>query len=82
MFTVPPFQGAIDIVCAALIGEGVFPNVKAKIRKLIRTFPGALELLPNYAGASRFDACGSIRRVQRLVPETDSRTGLPYWQAQ
>jgi len=59
VFTVPPFQGSIDIVSAALIGEGVFPNVKAKIRKLIRTFPGALELLPNYAGASRFDARGA-----------------------
>jgi hypothetical protein len=51
---VPPFRGSLDIVCAVLIGEGVFPNVKAKIRKLIRTFPGALELLASYTGASRF----------------------------
>lgn len=55
IFTVPPFQGSIDIVVGILIGEGFFPNVKAKIRKLIRTFPGALELLPKYK-ASRFDS--------------------------
>ena len=54
VFTVPPFRGSIDIVSAALIGEGVFPNVKAKIRKFIRTFPGALELLPDYDNASMF----------------------------
>lgn len=55
IFTVPPFGGALDIAQVALIGEGWFPNVKAKIRKLIRTFPGALELLPSYADASRFN---------------------------
>jgi hypothetical protein len=55
VFTVPPFLGSIDIVVGILIGEGFFPNVKAKIRKLIRTFPGALELLPKYK-ASRFDS--------------------------
>ncbi len=56
VFTAPPFKGSIDIASAVLIGEGFFPNVKAKIRKLIRTFPGALELLPFYPGASRFDS--------------------------
>jgi len=55
VFTVPPFKGSIDIVSTALIGEGFFPGVKAKIRKLIRTFPGALELLPTYSSASRFE---------------------------
>lgn len=54
VFTVPPFLGAIDIAEVTLIGEGFFPNVKGKIRKLIRTFPGALELLPTYGGASRY----------------------------
>ena len=54
VFAVPPFKGAIDIVSTALIGEGFFPGVKAKIRKLIRTMPGALELLPTYSDASRF----------------------------
>jgi hypothetical protein len=58
VFTVPPFRGSIDIVSAALIGEGFFPNVKAKIRKLIRGMPGALELLPTYEGASRFSPSG------------------------
>lgn len=56
VFTVPPFLGSIDIASALLIGEGWFPNVKAKIRKLIRTFPGALELLPTYPQASSFDS--------------------------
>lgn len=54
VFTVPPFKGAIDIVSTVLIGEGFFPGVKAKIRKIIRTMPGALELLPTYSEASRF----------------------------
>lgn len=55
VFTVPPFHGSIDIVAAALIGEGFFQGVQAKIRKIIRTMPGALELLPDYPEASRFD---------------------------
>jgi len=54
VFTVPPFQGSIDIVTTALVGEGFFPGVKAKIRKLIRIMPGAMELLPTYPNASRF----------------------------
>jgi hypothetical protein len=54
VFTVPPFLGSLDIVSTVLVGEGFFPGVKAKIRKLIRTMPGALELLPTYPGASRF----------------------------
>jgi hypothetical protein len=54
VFTVPPFMGSIDIVVAILIGEGLFPNVNGKVRKLIRTFPGALELLPVYEDASQF----------------------------
>ena len=58
VLTVPPFRGSIDIVSAALIGEGFFPNVKATIRKLIRGMPGALELLPSYIGASRFKPSG------------------------
>jgi len=55
VFVVPPFDGSLDIVSAALVGEGFFSNVKAKFRKLVRTFPGALELLPTYEDASRFD---------------------------
>ncbi len=54
VFTVPPFFGSLDIVTAALIGEGWFPNVRGKIRKLIRVMPGALELLPSYDEASVF----------------------------
>ena len=54
VLTVPPFLGSLDIITVALIGEGFFPGVKGKIRKLIRTMPGALELLPTYEGASRF----------------------------
>ena len=54
VFTVPPFKGSLDIVSAAVIGEGFFPHVKSKIRKLLRTMPGALELLPSYEDASKF----------------------------
>ena len=50
----PPLLGSLDAVDAVLTGEGVFPGVRARVRKLIRTFPGALELLPTY-GAGLFD---------------------------
>ncbi len=50
----PPLRGALDAVDAVLTGEGVFPGVRARVRKLIRSFPGALELLPTY-GAGLFD---------------------------
>ncbi|MBT5708400.1 MAG: hypothetical protein HOI66_18960 [Verrucomicrobia bacterium] len=70
VFTVPPFRGSLDIVSAVLIGEGVFPNVKAKIRKLIRTFPGALELLASYTGASRFST----------NPRSHNLFELDHWQ--
>lgn len=59
VFVVPPFEGSLDITSAALVGEGFFPNVKAKFRKLVRTFPGALELLPTYDSVSRFDSGAS-----------------------
>ena len=55
VFVSPPFKGSIDIASSVVVGEGFFPAVKASFRKLIRTFPGALELLPNYAEAGRFD---------------------------
>lgn len=58
VFTVPPFRGSLDIAQAAIIGEGWFPNVKAKVRKLLRTFPGAVELLPTYDLAGRFASGG------------------------
>jgi len=47
----PPLVGALDTVDVVLTGEGFFPGVRANIRKLIRTFPGALELLPRYQSA-------------------------------
>ncbi len=55
VFTVPPFQGSLDIATVVTVGEGFFDHVKTKIRKLIRTMPGALELLPSYDKASVFD---------------------------
>jgi hypothetical protein len=70
VFAAPPFRGSLDIVCAALIGEGVFPNVKAKIRKLIRTFPGALELLASYREASRFTS----------TPREHNLFDIDHWQ--
>ncbi|MEA1889089.1 MAG: hypothetical protein U9N50_04830 [Pseudomonadota bacterium] len=56
VFVSPPFKGSIDIASAVIVGEGFFPGVKASFRKLIRTFPGALELLPHYTEAGRFDS--------------------------
>tara|TARA_Y100000310_G_scaffold345515_1_gene465860 strand:+ start:7672 stop:8838 length:1167 start_codon:yes stop_codon:yes gene_type:complete len=54
VFCVPPFDGSLDIISAALTGEGLFSSVKTKIRKITRTFPGALELLPIYDKAVSF----------------------------
>jgi hypothetical protein len=54
VFTVPPFKGSIDIINAILTGEGLFSQVKTKIRKITRTFPGALELLPTYYDSVSF----------------------------
>jgi len=54
VFTVPPFRGSLDIVSAALVGQGRFGHTKDKTRKIIRTMPGALELLPDYEGAGHF----------------------------
>ena len=56
VFTVPPFRGSLDILSSAVVGEGWFPGVRAKIRKLIRVMPGALELLPSYDGATRHES--------------------------
>ena len=81
-FTVPPFKGSIDIVSAALIGEGFFPNVKAKIRKIIRKMPGAMELLPVYDDASQFKPKGKVfhdffkfNHWQSNIQESDQSEG-------
>lgn len=55
----PPLRGSLDTIDAILTGEGVFPGVRAKVRKLIRTFPGALELLPTFP-ASTFAEGGAV----------------------
>jgi len=54
VFVVPPFKGSLEIVSAVLVGEGTFSWTKTKTRKIIRTMPGALELLPTYDGAAAF----------------------------
>lgn len=79
VLTVPPFRGSLDVVSTALIGEGFFPNVKAKIRKLIRAMPGALELLPTYTGASRFvpDAAHNFLSFSHWQGNVTSRAN-PY----
>ncbi|MGB0762953.1 MAG: lipase/acyltransferase domain-containing protein, partial [Acidimicrobiales bacterium] len=54
VFACPPFRGSLEIVKAALVGQGLFGWVKTKTRKIIRSMPGALELLPTYKGCARF----------------------------
>lgn len=51
VFVAPPFLGSLDIASGVVLGEGWFEKVKAKFRKLIRTFPGSLQLLPRYENA-------------------------------
>ena len=54
VFTVPPFKGSLEILLGVLVGQGFFGWTKSKTRKLLRTLPGALELLPTYSGAAVF----------------------------
>lgn len=57
VFVAPPFRGALSLAQVVVTGQGMF-STKQKIRKIIRTFPGALELMPHkpgYQTASRFD---------------------------
>ncbi len=68
VFTVPPFLGSLDIVSVVLAGEGLFHGTKEKTRKITRTFPGALELLPSYEEAGRFTT-GADREVRFFNPD-------------
>jgi hypothetical protein len=76
VFTVPPFIGSLEIVSAVLAGQGTFSWTKTKTRKIIRTMPGALELLPTYEGAAAFTTGQSevnffnARHWQRNVVDT------------
>ncbi|MFW5734415.1 MAG: esterase/lipase family protein, partial [Oceanidesulfovibrio sp.] len=57
-FVAPPFRGSLSLAEVVVTGQGLLSTTQAKIRKIIRTFPGALELLPHkpgYETASRFD---------------------------
>lgn len=57
-FVAPPFRGALSLAEVVVTGQGLLGSTQAKIRKIIRTFPGALELLPHkpgYVTASVFD---------------------------
>ncbi len=36
-------------------GQGMFKNIKRKLRQIVRTFPGAIELLPRYNKAAVFN---------------------------
>ncbi|MDZ8119017.1 esterase/lipase family protein [Pontiella agarivorans] len=55
VLAVPPFLGSLEIISGLIKGEGFFAGTKESMRKLVRTWPGALELLPRYAGVSRFE---------------------------
>jgi uncharacterized alpha/beta hydrolase family protein len=54
VFVAPPFKGSLAMVDAIIRGQGMFRNVKKKLREIVRTFPGALELFPTYPDAAVF----------------------------
>jgi len=54
VFVAPPFKGSLATVDTLLRGQGYFKNIKKKLREIMRTFPGALELLPTYENAALF----------------------------
>lgn len=49
VFVAPPFRGSLDAVSALAVGQGFFFN-KEETRKMARTLPALLELLPRYKG--------------------------------
>ncbi|RLD53105.1 MAG: hypothetical protein DRJ05_16870 [Bacteroidetes bacterium] len=55
VFVAPPFLGSIAMVDAVIRGQGLFKNVKKKLRQIVRTFPGAVELFPTYEYAAVFN---------------------------
>ncbi len=55
VFVAPPFFGAIAMVDAVIRGQGLFKNVKSKLRQIVQTFPGAIELFPRYQHAAVFN---------------------------
>jgi len=56
VFVAPPFKGSIAMVDAVIRGQGLFKNVKKKLRQIVRTFPGAIELFPTYKHAAVFNS--------------------------
>lgn len=54
VFVAPPFKGSLAMIKALIMGQGWFKNIKRKLREIVRTFPGAIELLPRYEQAALF----------------------------
>jgi len=54
VFVAPPFMGALAMINGLIKGQGIFRNVKRKLREIVRTFPGAIELIPRYKDAALF----------------------------
>ncbi len=52
IFVAPPFLGSLEMVQAMLCGQGMWWS-KEETRKIVRTFPGSFELLPNYKCAAQ-----------------------------
>lgn len=55
VFAAPPFLGSLAMINAMIKGQGMFKGVKKKLREIVRTFPGAIELIPRYKYAAMFD---------------------------
>ena len=54
VFVAPPFMGALAMINGLIKGQGIFKNIKRKLREVVRTFPGAIELIPRYKDAALF----------------------------
>lgn len=54
VFITPPFLGSLAMVDAFITGQGWF-NMKKRTRQVVKTFPGAIELLPRYKHAAVFE---------------------------
>lgn len=53
VFVTPPFLGSLAMVEAFVNGQGWF-RMKKRTREIVKSFPGAIELLPRYKHAAMF----------------------------
>ncbi len=60
VFVAPPFKGSLGMVEAVIKGRGLFEGLRQDNKRVVRTFPGAMELLPQYPLAGVFHSGAEV----------------------